>query len=450
MRNLLRSIVFILMFVVSFQAMPGYCQDDTDKPALSELITISEGIDMALKNNRLIKVTLPDKEMSFQNSLVERSALLPQLNLNATKTFYKFQAAANLSGVETPTSERMPLSYGMDVYQTLFDFGKSLFNFKASRDLVEATKANIESVKRIVTLEVVTMYFNLLESEKMIAVFEKEAESLFSYLNDIERLYTHGAAVKNDLLPAQVRLADAKQRLITANNEKEIAAARLKNILALSLRDEIRVEDIEMQSPQFPEMELAWKTAEQERPEVAFYEDQIKASVSTERAKAVENFPTIYADAGYAYGQNQFQSHQTNMSLVLGAKMNLYDGGASVAELLKERARQKQLKEQKVKLVEDIKLEIEDSYFSLKNACEKVDVARDAVSQSEENLRVYRVKYNAGSATPTDVLAAITLQTRAQSNYYTSDYELKRNYAKLMYSMGIDLSLIYSRMEKQK
>jgi outer membrane protein TolC len=116
---------------------------------------------------------------------------------------------------------------------------------------------------------------------------------------------------------------------------------------------------------------------------------------------------------------------------------------------LKERARQKQLNEQKGKLNEDIKFEIQDSYYGLKNACEKVQVAKGALEQADENVRFYRVKYNAGGATTTDVLEAINLQTKAQANYCTDNYEMKRSYAKLMYSMGLDLSLIYEKMENK-
>jgi outer membrane protein len=315
---------------------------------------------------------------------------------------------------------------------------------------LQARQANTESVKRVATLEFIVAYFNLLEAEKMITVSEKEVESLFAYLNDIEHLYEQGSAVKNDLLPAQVRLADARQKLFSARNEREVIAAHLNNILALPLREKIEVEDIAMQPPQFPEMEAAWKIAQAQRPEVAFYGDLIKASAAAERAKAVENFPIFFADGGYNHTQNQFQVHENNLSLQLGAKLNFYDGGAARADLLKERARQKQLKAQQDNLVEDIKFEIEDSYFGLKNACEKVLVAKDALAQAGENVRVNRVKYSVGSATSTDVLEAITLETRAQTNYYSDDYELKRNYAKLMYSMGIDLSLIYETIERRQ
>lgn len=413
------------------------------------LITVTQGIELVLKNSRMIKVTLSDNIISFQDSLLSRSALLPQLNAYVNKVFNS-NVPASLSGSSTiQTGDKNPFSYGFDVYQTLFDFGKNISNFKASRESYKATCAHTESIKRLATLEFIISYFNVLETEKMILVFEKEVQSLSAYLNDIEQLYKYGSVVENDLLPAKIRLADAKQKLIAARNYKEIAIARLNNLLVLPLREKTQVQDVLMDVPEFPDMDYAWETAINLRPEIAFYEDQIKASVLMEKARKVENYPVVFADAGYVYRQNNFVAHESNSSVLLGTKVNLYDGGAAQAQLLKERARQNKLNEQKTKLSEDIKFEIEDSYYGLENACEKVDVARGALEQADENVRFYRVKYNAGVATTTDVLEAISLQTKAQFNFCNDNYEMKRSYAKLMYSMGLDLLLIYEKMESK-
>lgn len=446
-----KAILVILLCAIASCSDFVYGAEIAAQPEVkcSKLITIQEGIATVLKDNRLIKITLFDNDMAYQDSLVARSVLLPNLNLTAVKTYNQYQGKMKFGSQEVPTSNKNPFSFGVDVYQTLFDFGKSLSNYRASKDLLKATKAHTESVKKVATLEFIIAYFNFLETEKMITIYEKEIDSLSSYLKDMESLYEQGSAVKNDLLPAKVKLADARQKLISAQNEKEIARARLNNILTFPLRENTQAQDISMEPPELPDMEAAWTTAQDKRPEIAFYTDQISASVSSERAKAVENFPVLFADGGYTYSQNNYQVHKDNISASLGVKMNFYDGGASRAELLKERSRQQQLKEHKDKIIDDIKFEIEDSYFSLKNACEKVTVAKDAVEQADENVRAYRVKYMAGSATSTDVLEAITLQTRAQTNYYSADYELKRNYAKLEYSIGMDLLSVYEKLGKE-
>ena len=192
----------------------------------------------------------------------------------------------------------------------------------------------------------------------------------------------------------------------------------------------------------------AWNAAEANRPEILFFNNQIKSSILRERAKTVENLPTIFADAGYSYNQNKYMVHQDDAFITLGAKMDLYDGGMTGAEIMKERYLHKQLQEKKNKLADDIRYEVKDSCLGVKDAIEKLGVAKDALAQAEENVRFYRVKYNNGVATSTDVLEAISLQAQAQTNYYSADYELKRSYARLTYSVGSDLAAIYKKTEK--
>ena len=90
------------------------------------LITVTQGIDLVLKNSRMIKVALPDNAMSFQDSLLARSALLPQLNAYVNKTFNSNAPGSILDSSSVQTGNKDPLTYGFDVYQTIFDFGKSL------------------------------------------------------------------------------------------------------------------------------------------------------------------------------------------------------------------------------------------------------------------------------------------------------------------------------------
>ena len=409
-------------------------------------ITISEGISMVLKDSRLLKISLAEKDMAVEDSLMARSALLPHLGASVTENLLSHQPAAKAGAQRMNTAERSSLSFGFDVYQTLFDFGKSLSNYRASLELVRARRETIEAVKKLAVLEFVTAYFSLLESYKMIEVAQKEVETLESYCKDVTHLYEQGAAIRNDLLPAKVRLADARRKLIVARNARDIAAMEVNNMLVLPLRERIRPQDIDMEFPQVPEREGAWKTAQEQRPEIKVIGDQIQASLFTEKAAAAAHLPALFADGGYGYTQNAYVTHEDNLFLTLGAKADVFDAGATEAAVSKEHDRQRQLFAQRDKLADDITMEIEDSYLGLSDAREKAKVAKEAVAEAEENVRVTRVQYAQGLATSTDVLEAIALQTSASTNYYNAEYEVKRNYAKLMYSMGIDLALFYGTM----
>ncbi|MFA5143402.1 MAG: TolC family protein [Candidatus Omnitrophota bacterium] len=441
-----------LILIISIVSLP-FCAYSAEPPNSPEeksgrLLTIPEGISMVLKDSRLIKIEMFGKDMSFDDTLLALSPLLPHLTANMAKTYQRYAPAMKFGAMDVQMGDRNPLSGGFDIYQTLFDFGKNVSNYKASTEMLNARKASVESIKRTVTLEFIVSYFDLLETEKMIAVAEKEVDSLAAYLNDMEHLYTQGVIVENDLLPAKVKLADAKQKLIASGNMREVAAAGINTMLTMPLTESIITQDVKTEMFKLPELSAAWVSAEAKRPEILFFNKQIKSSILRERAKTVQNLPTVFLNTGYTYNQNQYMVHEDNAYIKLGAKMDLYDGGATGAEIMKERHLNKQLKEQKNKIVEDIRYEVKRSFLGLKDAIEKLAVAKGALQQAEENVRFYRVKYNNGAATSTDVLEAINLQTKAETNYYTADYELKRCYARLVYSMGNDLISIYNETEK--
>jgi outer membrane protein TolC len=440
-------ISFILITCFHFSLMAEISQPPSS--GNEEIITLTQGIEMVLRDSRLIKIELAGKDMSFEDTLIALSELLPHLNVNASKTFNRYQSTIKFGSQTIPVSDREPISWGVSVYQTLFDFGKSISNYQASNKTLFAQKAKVESVKRIVSLEFITAYFELLEAQKMIKVCEREVESLTSYLNDMQHLYEQGVIVKNDLLPAEVKLADAKQQLIAARNKFSIQSARLKTILAMPLKRKIKVKDVRQSSFRLATLEDSWQTARKFRPEIKFYDNQIKASELFERAQKAKNFPNIFVGGGYNYTSDSFQVNQDNAYVQLGVKLDLYDGGKALAGARRERDLRKQLTEQKNKIIEDIDYEIEDSFLSLKNAYKKLGVAKNTLEQAQENVRVNRVKYNNGVATSTDVLAAISLETTAQTNYYTANYEVAKFYARFIYAVGSDLKSTYQKMEEK-
>jgi outer membrane protein TolC len=123
--------------------------------------------------------------------------------------------------------------------------------------------------------------------------------------------------------------------------------------------------------------------------------------------------------------------------------INLFQGGITRAELKKNESQRLRLVEEKNKLIDDIKLEVEKYLLNVGTAKERVEVTKDSVQQAEENLRINRVKYEEGAGTATDVLDAVTLLIVAETNNYKSVYDLRRAEAAVLYAIGTDLSEVY-------
>ncbi len=410
------------------------------------IITLSEGLKSATENNRLIKIAFHTKEISSTEVLVAKSRLFPSINATLNQTYLSYQPGAWFDSLHVYTAEKESLSYGINVYQTLYDFGSNISQYGASKIALDVATLDILRIKNIVALDFIYTYFDLLETEKMLFVSQREVESLESHLKVAQSLYAEGAITKNDLLQAEVTLSDAKQRLLTMKNIRSITASKMNNILGRPLNTEIHVVDMPLDphTQRVLELEKAWEIAEKQRAEVKIIDNELRIIDMEKIIKKSEYYPTVFAQGGYNYTENRYLLHEDNWSLIFGVNLNVFSGGSTKAKVSKVEYRRNQLLEQKKKLIEDIQLGVEKSYRDMNNALEKIKVTKDATSQAEENLRINKIRYEEGIGTSTDVLDAITLLAKAETNYYSAVYELNRAQAGLLFATGSDLVSVYS------
>lgn len=428
-------VLFAVLFIMSASAYSSY----------AEVLTLSGGLRLAQENNRSIKISEREELISEADTLIARSPMLPMVNAALSQTFLSDQPGAMFGTQTVPTADKDFLSYSLSVQQTLYDFRKNAARYEASRSVLNTRKLDTARIRNLVALDFVTGYFDLLEAEKMVLVAQKEVERLESHYRNAENLYEEGAITKNELLQAQVKISDARQRLLTAGNLRALTASRLNNIIARPLKTDMETADVSgpLNDISAIELEDAWQTAGRLRPEISIIDETVNALGLEKTARRSEYFPEIFAKGGYDYTENQYQLHEGNWSLVLGLRINLFNGGGTNAEILKIDHTNEKLIEQKNRLVDEIRLEVERYLLDAKTAKEKISVTENAVAQADENLRINRIRYEEGVGTATDVLDAVTLLSTAETNYYRAVYDLRKAEAGVIYSTGQDLSEVY-------
>ena len=410
----------------------------------NNVITLPEGLRRATDNNHLIKIASISKDIASADTSAARSGLLPSINASLNQTYLASQPGARFGSVKAFLAEKDSLSYGINIYQTIYDFGANLSRYEASKTVLDVTKLDIVRIKNLVALDFINAYFDLLETEKMVLVAQEEAERFESHLKVAQSLYDEGVITRSDLLQAEVMLSDAKQRLLTMKNRRSFNSSNINNILARPIYAPVQVVDVPTGTSEVVELEKAWDMAEKERSEIKIIDNQLRVLDFQETAARSGYYPTLFAQGGYNYKENRYEFPSENWSLILGVNLNVFSGGSTKAEVSKVLYQRQQLLEQKRKLIDDIKLEVEKNYLDLKNALEKIQVTKDAVGQAEDNLRINKIRYEEGVGMSTDVVDAITLLTTAETNYYRAVYELQRARAGLQYAIGLDLVSMYS------
>ena len=422
------------------------CAFAVASPAYAEVLTLSAGLKLVTENSRIIKITRHEEKMAEADTLLAKSRTLPEINASAGYTSLAHKPVALFGKQSVPVSEKNYLTYSLTVQQTLYDFQRNASRYEASRKVLNAKTIDAERVRNLVAIDFVLVYLELLETQNLLKVSEREVERLESHLRDAKTQYEAGVITKNDLLQTEVKISDAKQRRLSIQNLRAVTASRLNNALARPLTAELQIEEIRETSPYGLDIDLeqAWAIAEQQRPELRMAAEMISALELEKTAVGTEYFPRFFLRGGYDYTENSYQLHEENWSVTLGMGINLYQGGRTRAEIRKIGEQRLKLLEERDKLKDDIRLEVQKYLFDAKTAQGRANVTKDSVAQAEENLRINRVKYAEGVGTATEVLDAVALLTVAETNFYRSLYDLKKAEAAVLYALGKDLLEVYN------
>ncbi|NOZ69977.1 MAG: TolC family protein [Deferribacteres bacterium] len=413
-------------------------------PHTGSTLTLEEGLKIVTERGRDINISRAEEDAAREGVGLARSPLLPRVDLYANQTWLRYQPEAIFGPASVPVAEKDSLSYGFRVHQLVYDFGRTYAMLRASRSALKGKELDTVRTRNLAALDFTLAYLDLLESERLLKVARDEVKRFEAHLNDARAMHEQGLVTKNDVLQAEVMLSDARQSLLSAENLRSVRASVINSLLMRPLNEEVLAEEPPVETPYAGiSLEDAWKTAVQSRAEIKALRMRIKAKNEEFRAVKAEFYPGIYLSGGYEYRENRYMVNEGNWSLLAGVRINLSSGGATRARMKMLRAELETLDLEAAKLTDAVRLEVKSAYLQLKSAGQKVGVTRQAVAQADENLRLQRLRYQEGEGTATDVLDAIALMSRAETNYWSARYERRKAGARLLYAMGKDIAGVY-------
>jgi outer membrane protein len=432
----MRKIIFITVFLCFSNMFPALAGEPV-------ALSLKEGMDIVASGGRAVKIARYGQNMAHSEKDMAGSVLYPQVSANVAENYLAHQPEAVFGAAQVPTSEKTYESAGVSAYQTLYDFGKDRANVKAAERLETAAGQEVARSRQQAVLDFVVAYFDLLETDRMIAVSREELASLAGHLHDIAIFYREGVVTKNEFLEAEVKFRIARQRLVVFRNQRQTASLRLAQLAFLPADTEVVAQDVAVAVPERLDLASSQARATVSRPEIKQLGEAVKASAFREQANRSGDYPTVFGDGGYSFADNRYQARDDNWYMTLGVKVNVFNGGLTRAAVAKEQERRRQLEEQRRKLEEDIGLEVERDFQDIANAREKIMAGHSSMVSAKENLRVLTIQYKEGAATSSDVTEAVALNTVAETGYWRGTYELKRAWARFLYAVGEDIQAAY-------
>lgn len=387
--------------------------------------TLEDAWDSATNRNHKISAAKAETSAFEQQLRSAEGQRLPDLNVSSGYTQYSETPAAKtqIAGQTTQFSTTQAGSAKAQAIASvpIFTGGRISHNIAAAEASLQAVQANESASVLTIKMQVAEAYIAVLRMESALQVANSHAESLKLHSNDVNNLFDQGMVARNDVLAANVELANAQQLVVQANNQLDLARARYNQLLDRNLSDEVKL------ARQFPDTptgtlnDLSGNALKQ-RPELVALTQQIESLEQQAQSVKAGLLPQVAVNGGYQYQENRYQAFEGMWMANVGMDWKVFDGSSSHrSDALTRQAIA--LKEQRDDLSSMIGLQVRQAWLNIQETQKRIAVTQEAIAQADENLKVTTDRYQQGLSTNTDVLKAEELRATTHGNFNTATYD---------------------------
>ena len=431
-------LVIILGLMINF--IPQFAQGGEGG---SKIYTLDESIKSALENNWTVKAK---EEKILESEYAEKEAkagFYPEFSMGYSYTRVNEVTTVKMAGRGTlEFGDKNSYQWRGTATQPLFTGFALTSAHELAKLGIDQSKVAVELAKLDLALQVKEAYFNILGADKAVEVAKSAVESLESHLTVAKNFYEVGMIPINDMLKAEVELANAQHSYIKAQNGAKLARLSFNVLLSISADETFDVEDILIYTPETPDFNACLEMALKARPEIKLIDltggqidQQINLAKSKYYPEAALTYSYIKAGDTPAVSGSDFQKANSWQG-TLGLSWTFWDWDKTKSSVRQVESQKRQLSETRKTMEDGIRLQLKSAILNLKEAEEKIPTAQKAVDQAEENLRVSEERYKAQVATSTEVLDAQTLLSQARMNYYSALYDHNLAKAGLLRAVG--------------
>jgi len=448
-KPILKICIYALMVTALWVPVQIHASEPDNTPLALEQI-----IQIALEANLDIKAAGKETEAAAFAKKSSRAEFYPTLN---TTYQYKYneeeivipESQFQSETVITPWNE---YAFSFSATQPLFTGFAITNQYKLAELGLDMAKANQKLVRQDVVLDATRAYFEILKAEKLLSVSKETVRQVSAQTDVVKNFYDVGMSPLNDLLESQVLLAEAKQQVVFATNNLEIARSNMNRLLRRPTHQSIAVVDMLDVAPIAYDLDTSIQMALDNRIEIGMSDLEVDlAKKDIELAKQ-----TYYPSVNLQYNYYRFgEEDEWHVNLAEDglnpddlsvwdiraiASWNIWDWGKTSNATREKKSRLSKARLNREKLKDAIRLSVTQAFLTMQTAGRNIATIETAIEQAQENVRINEERFKEQVATSTDVLTAQTLLARTMNSYYSALYDFNIAKAALYREMGQEYS----------
>ena len=415
----------------------------TDNAAVPRA-TFAEAVRASLARGREARIAEQDVRIAAEVRSRARARYLPRLDAGGDFTALSEPPSVIIQGQTVQTMDREVARARVTAEQTIYDFGKTSSRVSQAEARSFAAEGQADATRAGAAMGAIAAFLSAKRAEELAAVANESLGTAREHRKVANDQYELGVVARNDVLAADVQVANAESVVIAAENRIELSRSRLA--LAMGYPGDKVVAPAAGDFPdapaETPPLEESLRAASQKRPELRAQAASVREADATASAARSEFLPTLFGQGGYSYETNSLNPFRSVFSAVVGGRVNLFAGGADAAARREALVTADRRKEALGLLSDEIALAVKSSHLAIVEADKRRAVAEVAVARAEENLRIQDDRYKEGLAISTEVLDAETLLTRAKVDHRNASFDLAEARYRLLHARGELLEIL--------
>jgi outer membrane protein TolC len=397
-------------------------------------LTLSQAIDLALKQNRDIKLAQLAVVDSQHKKEIARSDYFPHIR-NQSSVLH----ITDLAGVSIPAGAfgnhpdtgAIPgqnlfigqgglTSYtsGTGLDQPLTQMFKIHASNRAAAADINTAKIQVSQAENAIALKVRQLYFGILIAQlKQKAAAEQVAAGevkLQESLQDVER----GNALDVAVLESRASALDAKQAALTQRLQIHDLTINLNDLMGLPLKTNLTLDaDVSAASMSVPSREECIRIAQQHSPEIQAAKQGVEKAKAGMSAAKDAYIPDVTGLARYSYQSGvPFLVHNFG-TFGFTLSYDLFDGGRRVAGIKDAQTVLSEAELNLTKVEDEVEVRVETAYDKVEQLLDLAGVAAEALKAREEASRVTDRRFEQNAALDSARSEAHAKAISAQASY---------------------------------
>ena len=366
-------------------------------------LTLDEAVQLAIKQNRSLKIARLKVEENQQKKAQDRSAYFPKLT-NESNALHITElqnilipagGLGNVGGTLIPGAT-INLNQGKDNWfssgtmlaQPITQLIRIRQQNRIAAAEVATARNDVKKAENEVALQVHTLYYGILISQLQRKAAEQQTQFANESLRESEDDVRNGSALKVAVIGNRAELLEGKQAELTADLQLVDYQTELNNLLGLPLDTELELDPVVPAASETVSKAEYLKIAWAENPEI------LAAEESVQRARAgVKAAKSAYIPDVTAYARDSYQNGIPFLVHNFGEfgvhlSYDVFDFGKRGAAIREREVQLAEAEQNVQRLKEEVAVSVERSYDKVERTRSMVAVAQEVVRLRQESERL--------------------------------------------------------------